>query len=177
MKKKDVMHLFILKTCFNKCPLCCNNLYDIDKIPVATVEELKEVHTVCFTGGEPFLYSRIDEMACLLRLQYPNIRDIFVYTSGASLKDYLDFHEHHIGCLKHITGVSVAPKSQKDWLAFEAIYKSKPIQVLVSNRLYVYDKNKSNVIYERFNTISRIWRKTFDTPENEIFRRLPILLD
>lgn len=43
-------------------------MYDIDKIPVATVEEMKTVHTVCITGGEPFMSNiNIDRFALNLK--------------------------------------------------------------------------------------------------------------
>lgn len=50
--KPEIMHLMVLSRCNYNCELCCNKLYDIDKIPVATVEELKTIHTLCITGGE-----------------------------------------------------------------------------------------------------------------------------
>lgn len=55
--KPEIMHLMILDKCNYKCELCCNKLYDIEKIPVATVKELKTIHTLCITGGEPFMAS------------------------------------------------------------------------------------------------------------------------
>ena len=55
--KPEIMHLMILSKCNYNCELCCNKLYDIDKIPVATVKELKTIHTLCITGGEPFMAS------------------------------------------------------------------------------------------------------------------------
>lgn len=39
--KPEIMHLMILSKCNYKCELCCNKLYDIEKIPIATVKELK----------------------------------------------------------------------------------------------------------------------------------------
>ena len=71
--KPEIMHLMILDNCDHKCNLCCNKMYDIDKIPVATVEEMKTVHTVCITGGEPFMSNiNIDRFALNLKKQFPN---------------------------------------------------------------------------------------------------------
>ena len=61
--KPEIMHLMILSKCNYKCELCCNKLYDIEKIPVATVKELKTIHTLCITGGEPFLSRNFDKMS------------------------------------------------------------------------------------------------------------------
>lgn len=112
--KPEIMHLMILSKCNYKCELCCNKLYDIEKIPVATVKELKTIHTLCITGGEPFMASiDIDDFARSVKKNFPNIENIFVYTSGQIL----------MFCLPHlfsyIDGLSISPKSMKDWLALE----------------------------------------------------------
>jgi hypothetical protein len=51
---KGAIHLMINRWCGNSCPLCCNKQYDLDTVPVVTVEELKAAHTVMLTGGDPF---------------------------------------------------------------------------------------------------------------------------
>ena len=79
----------------------------------------------------------------------------------------------------------------KDWLALEKIANSTSrdylnnISRLSSNRLYVF-KEQVPFFDERFkpiakklnlNVLYRTWDKEFKTPDNEIFRRLPILLN
>ena len=51
-----------------------------------------------------------------------------------------------------------------------------------SNRLMIFDNQKDNfnnimsdVNLDMFNIMGRKWQNTFNTPTNEIFRRLPIL--
>ena len=105
--KPEIMHLMILSKCNYKCELCCNKLYDIEKIPVATVKELKTIHTLCITGGEPFMASiDIDDFARSVKKNFPNIVTIFVYTSGQILK----FCLQHL--FSYIEGLSI---SQKAW--------------------------------------------------------------
>lgn len=73
--KPEIMHLMILSKCNYKCELCCNKLYDIEKIPVATVKELKTIHTLCITGGEPFMASiDIDDFARSVKKNFPEHR-------------------------------------------------------------------------------------------------------
>lgn len=73
--KPEIMHLMILSKCNYKCELCCNKLYDIEKIPVATVKELKTIHTLCITGGGPFLASiDLDDFASSVKDDFPNIK-------------------------------------------------------------------------------------------------------
>lgn len=184
--KPEIMHLMILNKCNYKCELCCNKLYDIDKIPVATVKELKTIHTLCITGGEPFMASiDIDDFARSVKKNFPNIENIFVYTSGLILMYRLP------QIFSYIDGLSISPKSMKDWLALDKITYSTSrdylnnIPKLSSNRLYVF-KEQVALFEGRFkhvaemlnlNVIYRTWDKEFKTPENEIFRRLPIFLN
>ena len=59
-----VMHLMILNRCDHSCELCCNKLYNIDELPVATTNELKTISTLCITGGEPFMSGiNMDQLA------------------------------------------------------------------------------------------------------------------
>ena len=184
--KPEIMHLMVLSKCNYNCELCCNKLYDIDKIPVATVEELKTIHTLCITGGEPFMASiNLDDFARSVKDGFPNVKNIFVYTSGVRLLYNLP------QIFSYIDGLSICPKSMKDWLALEKIANSTSrdylnnISKLSSNRLYVF-KEQVALFEGRFkhiaemlnlNVLYRTWDKEFKTPDNEIFRRLPILLN
>lgn len=184
--KPEIMHLMVLSRCNYNCELCCNKLYDIDKIPVATVEELKTIHTLCITGGEPFIASiNLNDFARSVKDGFPNVKNIFVYTSGVMLLYNLP------QVFSYIDGLSICPKSIKDWLALEKIanstslYYLNNISKLSSNRLYVF-KEQVELFEGRFkhiaellnlNVLYRTWDKEFKTPENEIFRRLPILLN
>lgn len=184
--KPEIMHLMVLSRCNYNCELCCNKLYDIDKIPVATVEELKTIHTLCITGGEPFIASiNLNDFARSVKDGFPNVKNIFVYTSGVMLLYNLP------QVFSYIDGLSICPKSMKDWLALEKIaystshYYLNNIPKLSSNRLYVF-KEQIALFEGRFkhiaellnlNVLYRTWDKEFKTPDNEIFRRLPILLN
>lgn len=37
----SVIHLMMNSQCTNRCADCCNNQYDLNTVPVVTVEELK----------------------------------------------------------------------------------------------------------------------------------------
>jgi organic radical activating enzyme len=54
----------------------------MDKVPTVTQEELKSADTICLTGGDPFLYSELQTFINRLREQYPNIKNLYAYTSG-----------------------------------------------------------------------------------------------
>lgn len=189
MVKPEIMHLYLLSACRHKCPMCCNLLYNIDEIPVPTIEELKTVHTVCFTGGEPFLVEDLSKIAVKLKKQYPNIQTIYSYSSGFSLLMYMRKHSGtNKNGLEGLDGVTISPKDKMDWSAVNALlenneYRSS-LSMLSSNRIYVFVEDdkpymdvKDNVEKSNFKMIERYWDPEFKTPENEIFRRLPILLD
>lgn len=181
--KEKIIHLYTINECGKKCPMCCNNLYDIDKLPVVTVAELKSANTVCLTGGDPFLYEGLSDFVKTFRKQYPNIKKMYAYTSGHALFRYL---KNDWLYLTGLDGVSIAPKDAGDWLDLRAmlsnnIYKNI-IKAMTSNRLMVFDSQKvyfdkfmKDIDLSIFTILGRKWDKEFITQDNEVFRRLPIL--
>lgn len=183
--ERNIIHLYVISECGKKCPMCCNKLYDIDAVPVVTVAELKSADTVCLTGGDPFLYNELYKFIDRLRGQYPNIKNLYAYTSGYALCNYLNLNWFEIGKLD---GVSIAPKDVNDWVSLKNILKNKALNSILShmksNRLMIFDSQKANfenflkdIDLSMFTILGRKWDKEFNTPENEIFRRLPILFD
>lgn len=182
---EEVLHLFITNRCRHDCKLCCNKFYDIEKIPVVTVELLKSVDTVCLTGGEPFCINSdiLRKFIRNIRRQYKNINNLYIYSSGEELgncyQDY--FSEVSMGL---INGINIAPKDIDDWLGFRSIIDGYILlNQNMSNRLYVFKEQK--VVFDAFNfnlgnlnikVIDRQWDKIFNTPDNEHFARLPILM-
>ena len=107
---KKIIHLYMLNKCTHHCKLCCNKEYSVDSIPVVTVEELKNAEVVCLTGGEPFLLDGICDFAGKIKEQYPNIKQIYVYTCGDSLLSWLEKGN----VLHDIDGVNISPKNKYD---------------------------------------------------------------
>lgn len=183
--ERNIIHLYVISECGKKCPMCCNKLYDIDTVPVVTVAELKSADTVCLTGGDPFLYNELYKFIDRLRGQYPNIKNLYAYTSGYALYNYFYLYWMFFGKLD---GVSIAPKDVNDWVSLKNILKNKALNSILShmksNRLMIFDSQKANfeeflknIDLSMFTILGRKWDKEFHTPENEIFRRLPILFD
>lgn len=179
---KKIIHLYVISRCTNSCPLCCNNEYDIEKIPVVTVDELKNAETVCLTGGEPFLYEGICDFAQSIKKQYPNITNIYVYTSGLSLGRWFTWRDLH-----HIDGINISPKGKHDMDALCRIFKynylTDQIYKLKSSRFYQFPDIKDEWV-EALNIdknstlkiIKREWQEHFE-PVSGIFRRIPVLFD
>lgn len=186
MTKVDTMHLFITKRCTNNCPLCCNKNYDIEKVPLPTEEELSSVSTVCLTGGDPFLLGeKLDEIVNDLRKR-ENIKNIYIFTSGYACLLYLKAY----GKLPNIDGITFSPKSKRDIKALDLLmgYYSRLLLSLKSNRLYYfinkYDDCNYTIDNDQLYLIAdantylgckiffRTWVNDFNSPENEIFRRI-----
>ena len=50
MERNKKLRLLVTEKCHNKCPMCCNNQFDIEKIPVVDRFDYDEIS---ITGGEP----------------------------------------------------------------------------------------------------------------------------
>lgn len=184
MKKDDnkIIHLYVIDKCDHDCPLCCNKQYDMEKVPVVTVEELKEAETICITGGEPFLYDRLMFFVRDLKEQYPNIQNVYVYTSGAAFEEWTHFRN-----IKYFDGINFGPKSSRDILAMKEMIRRDSLGIynflgrLKSNRIYVFDtlpQDEQDYFFSlnlpNTEIIPRSWQEEFE-PNGGIFRRLPIL--
>lgn len=180
---EQIIHIYTINECGKKCPLCCNKLYNVDEIPVVTVNELYNADTICITGGDPFLYNNLYQFIDNIKTQYPNIKNIYAYTSGTALLHYLN---KNYDKPLNLDGISIAPKDKIDWNNLKTILLNetynKIISSMKSNRLMIFDNQKDNfnnimidVNLDMFNIMGRKWQNTFNTPTNEIFRRLPIL--
>lgn len=196
-EEKPVLHLMVNNTCTNDCPLCCNKQYDVDKIPVVTVEELKSVETICYTGGQPLLWMYPFVMLCnRIKKSYPNIKKEFVYINGDEIRrmgtqDLASLAGWNID--KHsnlISGLTMSPKCQNDWDGLKKLNEEAPdifpwllgkkiISAFKSNRIYCFSENdvvRAKEIFPNGNVeiVRREWQKEFKPAPNTIFRRLPI---
>jgi organic radical activating enzyme len=163
-------------------------LYDLDKLPTITGKHLQTADVVCLTGGEPFMIgpNSLIRLCRNIREQYPNIKKLYIYTSGYallvwSINDWLQL-------MYYIDGLNISPKSKREWSALSDLLDTEVWCNLMSNekksnRLYIfadqwenYDKYIGDISkLSRWQIIGRKWDKEFKTPENEHFVRLPIL--
>lgn len=186
------IHLFITKTCRYSCPNCCNKQYDIDKIPVVSVEELKEADTILLTGGEPFTLEieEIDALVKNMKRGYPNIRRVYAYTTGAKFIDYVKHRpDGFIGPRPlPFDGINFSPKTNDEAeMVFRLLINHgtrRDVLSMKSNRLYIFPEitffNEKKIAeldladFSNFEIIHREWQEEFK-PNGGIFRRLPIL--
>lgn len=93
MNKK--LRLLVTAKCHNKCPMCCNNQFDFEKIPVVDRLDYDEIS---ITGGEPLLaecgcktFDFVDSIKNIQQAMGLPESKFYLYTSyfgGVSLKKF-----------------------------------------------------------------------------------------
>lgn len=189
---KGVIHLMINRWCGNSCPLCCNKQYDLETVPVATVEDLKAAHTVMLTGGNPFAVYDIDSFCSRLRRDYSNIKRLYIYTSGSQMIFNEDVHRY-----LNVDGINFSPKSKYDYEAIKKMLTNSDFAVNVfshvrNNRIilmpndFITRKQQEEYIKSlpleglafygaKFDVEYREWQEEFQ-PNGGVWRRLSVFL-
>ena len=184
-KEKQVLHLMINNTCTNDCPLCCNKQYNVDKIPVVTLEDLDSVDTVCITGGAPLL--QMNTCVHIIKnmiIEHNNIKNVFIYCNGYEIE--IGSRHYRVPFITILTnmfpsvnfGLTISPKCKKDWISLQK-YVKDIIPCFESNIVYCFNENDiklANKVFKNLNVkiVERKWQEHFVPTPNTIFRRLPI---
>ena len=194
---KGAIHLMINRWCGNSCPLCCNKQYDLDTVPVATVEELKAAHTVMLTGGDPFFVDGITFFCAHLRHGYPNIKQLYIYTFGSQMFSHKDLRCYPCVLYQNVDGINFSPKSKYDYEAIKKMLTNRDFSVEFfvharSNRIILMPNDfmtreqqeeyveslplKGLAFYgAKFEVEYREWQEEFN-PNGGVWRRLPVFL-
>ena len=190
-----IIHLMVNSNCTNRCNDCCNNQYNLDKVPVATVEELQNAKVVLLTGGEPFLLADIHDFVKSLRWQYQNIEKLYIYTSGYAMYKTRDKWLCYGDFGLYVDGINFSPKCNGDEKAIKKLFDDTDARLFLfhnmSNRIILMDYegkttdddefiqslNCSDVSPSaKFSIENRVFQKKFQ-PNGGVWRRLPIFLD
>lgn len=194
---KGAIHLMINRWCGNSCPLCCNKQYDLDTVPVVTVEELKAAHTVMLTGGDPFYVKSLMDILAHLRYEYHNIEYVYIYTSGFPMFKNEDILRYPEQFFSDVNGINFSPKSISDYAVIREIL-SNPQYIfqfsayLRNNRIiltpndFMIRKQQEKYIESlplkeiasygvNFEVEYREWKEEFN-PNGGVWRRLPVFL-
>ncbi len=191
------IHLMITRTCTNSCPVCCNKQYDLDTVPVVTVEELKAAHTVMLTGGDPFYVDGIIDICSHLRHDYPNIKQLYIYTSGRWMFLNEEVMAHYGQLFTYVDGINFSPKTKCDYAAILKMltnrdFASEFITHARSNRIILMPNDfmtreeqekyieslhlKGLAVFgAKFKVEYREWQEEFQ-PNGGVWRRLPVFL-
>ena len=190
-----IIHLMVNSNCTNRCNDCCNNQYNLDKVPVATVEELQNAKVVLLTGGEPFLLADIHDFVKSLRWQYQNIEKLYIYTSGYAMYKTRDKWLCYGDFGLYVDGINFSPKCNGDEKAIKKLFDDTDARLFLfhnmSNRIILMDYegkttdddefiqslNCSDVSPSaKFSIENRAFQKKFK-PNGGVWRRLPIFLN
>ena len=160
------LRLLMFEECQRKCEGCCNNDWDLSKLPI--VESYQNFDMIVLTGGEPMLAPRFLVETCAA-IRKETEAPIILYT--AKSKRVVDL----LAVLHWVDGVTLTLHEQYDvfgFLAFNKLYQILPYRK--SMRLNVF----SNVDLSGVNTdgwdvhAGMKWIKNCPLPENEVFMRL-----
>ena len=185
MNKK--LRLLVTTKCHNKCPMCCNNQFDFDTLPVVDRWDYDEI---MITGGEPlsstkkvrYLINLITSIKLIQQAQGFPIAKFYVYTAT--------HHGHLIEkILKHIDGIVYTPHNIAELNVLNVIsyhLDGYPYLRDMSMRLNIFpeigeiiEKGFSEVQQRRVAVMWDVkhikWVKDCPIPEGEDFRRINIL--
>ena len=164
------VHLMVTSLCNRHCPYCCNRQYNLSDIPQVSDEELQKAENIFITGGEPFAFAQPEEIAFYLKLCYPNIKRVVVYTNALELYNYLANGIH----INYIDGLTISLKNQADKKYFMDIVSFlKEYPNCKSNRLYYFDECYiEGLDTTGFEVSKREWQSEFIPAPDSIFRRI-----
>lgn len=172
MGKNKKLRLLITAECPNKCPLCCNNRFDLEKIPV--VDSFDGYEEIMITGGEPLLFPKeVGFLAMYIKLRTK--AKVYIYTANFNIKTF--------SLLSLVVdGFVYTPHSQKDvddFIRLNDFVLSTPVSEHRSLRLNIFpevEKFFHDVDLHCWKVKKMEWIKDCPVPEGEDFRRLMQLL-
>lgn len=175
MNKK--LRLLVTTRCPNKCPMCCNNSWDFDKLPVVDRWNYEEI---MITGGEPLLHlpklcSLASSIKDISKAQGSHTK-LYVYTSVC------DWHLL-VPVLGTTDGVVLTPHSKRHIDLFielnNLVNDSSVIQEHIKHaslRLNLFPDMKvllpKDIDLSLWQVKDMEWKKDCPVPEGEDFRRI-----
>lgn len=178
--KNKKLRLVVTDKCHNKCPLCCNNRFDLRQLPVVDRWNYDEI---MITGGEPLLF--VEDVVDLVR----SIREIQRHMGIAPSKFYLytalPATVNDTALLIRLgyffDGMCITPHTERDVELFKDLLfptkASKALASICSMRLNLFaDANKmledSNIDFTGWKIKHMEWIKDCPVPEGEDLRRI-----
>lgn len=162
MKK---LRLLFTDYCNNNCEWCCNNDWDINKIPFC--ESYKDYDEILITGGEPLLFPNL-LIDLITEIKKENNKAIiYLYTALPEKKDII------CGLLSYyLDGICITLHNQKDAEFFNKNYQWFSIYPNKSLRLNVFKGININKEYYSWKIKKDIeWIKDCPLPEGEILMK------
>lgn len=166
------LRLLVTTDCPNHCPLCCNNRFDFDKLPIVDRWDYDEI---MITGGEPLLFAPsigrlVDSIRGIQGAMGIKPSKIYVYTAKAL---------RLLEVLPYLSGVVYTPHSKRDLEEFICMNEDLRLRYNYKNlslRLNLFPDIKAmlseNVDLSLWQVKDIKWVKDCPVPEGEDFRRI-----
>lgn len=174
------LRLLVTTDCPNKCPMCCNNSWDFDKLPVVKHFDYDEI---MITGGEPLLFNNkvwdlINSIKILCPILYPeeSVPKVYVYTSVCSASKLFN--------ILNADGIVLTPHNREaveDFIRYnDILLRTKLLEKhTMSLRLNLFkdikDMLPEDIDLSLWKVKDMEWIKDCPVPQGEDFRRLPEL--
>ena len=172
MNKK--LRLLVTTRCPNKCPMCCNNSWDFDKLPMVDRWNYEEI---MITGGEPLLFMlKLKELLSSIRIITPiqgNCPKIYIYSAV--------FNKYYIAALfAYIDGIVLTPHKKEDITELiklnQYLLDGSEFMKSKSLRLNLFPDMKAllpkDIDLSLWQVKDMEWIENCPVPEGEDFRRI-----
>lgn len=174
------LRLVVTEKCHNKCPLCCNNRFDLSQLPVVDRWDYEEI---MITGGEPLLFADrvVDLASSITALQNAmgiNPSRLYLYTS---LPAEIDGWSNLSWVAYWFNGICITPHTKRDVETFIDTISSTTFARLLANRCSMRlnlfaDVRKliedSDIDLSDWKIKHMEWIKDCPVPEGEDLRRI-----
>lgn len=161
------LRLVVTAKCHNRCPMCCNNRFDLNELPVVDRWDYDEI---MLTGGEPMLFPAevVNLILTIRKAASCKGKDMKVYMYTA-----VPNAEATLAALVCLDGIVVTPHTPKDVSEF----------VKLNDEIYSRDKSlRLNLFPEitlpegidlsKWKVKEMEWIKDCPVPEGEDLRRI-----
>lgn len=183
MERNKKLRLLVTEKCHNKCPMCCNNQFNIEKIPVVDRFDYDEIS---ITGGEPLLPYK--ETAWLVE----GIKAVQHATGLPASKFYLYTAYFDFGILKacsyEFDGICLTPHKKEDidkFIKINAMMLKMKRLLIIPNASFNFDCSLRLNLFSDMKALlpkdidlslwkvkEMEWIKDCPVPEGEDFRRI-----
>ncbi len=173
-EQNNKLRLLVTGMCPHKCPMCCNNQFNLLDVPVVDRLDYREV---MITGGEPLLFpTRVTQLVNGMRHLCGTTTKFYVYTSIAKAPVFL-----HV--LNDVDGIVLTPHNTNAVVSFINLNKEllahPELTYNKSLRLNLFDDIRQMIPQDEnlslWNVKRMEWVKDCPVPDGEDFRRLPNL--
>jgi MoaA/NifB/PqqE/SkfB family radical SAM enzyme len=166
------LRLLVTEICNRRCEGCCNQFWDLESLPVFSLDCLNSFDQLIITGGEPMLIPDICEsLAVLSRSINP---DICIYLYTAKTKPI----ENLINILPMLDGICITIHDISDlipfldfneWIVRNGIYTEKSLRL----NIFSEEVKRLQINYPSMWIIKdKKWIPHQHLNEHEVFMRL-----